>query len=107
LLQSNEIRLAQEQFRIVLKTDTRNVQALNGLATCFFLLDDLSAAEAKLNEARSIQSNDPQTKMNLALLYSKQGRKPEAVALYKEIQSSPDTPIDWKEEATRRLKQLE
>jgi hypothetical protein len=45
--------------------------------------------------------------MNLALLYSKQGRKTEAIALYREVESSPKTPPDWKEQASRRLKQLE
>ena len=106
-LQSKRTDLAQDQFKIVLKTDPKNVQALNGTAMCFFTQGDWKAAEAGLMEALQIDPSDPQTKMNLALLYAKQGKKQDAIRLYSEIKSSANTPKDWKEEASRRLKQLQ
>ena len=106
-LQSKQSAKAREQFQLVLKTDPRNVQALNGAAMCFFTEGNWKESETKLRDALRLSANDPQTKMNLALLYSKQGKIEEAIQLYRSVESSPETPPDWKEEAGRRLKQLE
>ena len=106
-LQMEKYELARGQFELVLKSDPKNLQALNGVATCLFTHGDLAGTEAKLKTALRVDPSDPQTKMNLALLYSKQGKKTEAIALYREVESSPKTPPDWKEQASRRLKQLE
>ena len=106
-LQTKKPDLGRGQFELVLQSDPKNLQALNGVATCLFTQGDLIASETKLKAALQIDASDPQTKMNLALLYSKQGKRAEAIALYREVQSSPTTPPDWKEQASRRLKQLE
>jgi tetratricopeptide (TPR) repeat protein len=106
-LQTKKSELARGQFELVLKSDPKNLQALNGVATCLFTQGDLAGSEAKLKSALRVDSSDPQTKMNLALLYSKQGKKAEAIALYREVESSPKTPPDWKQQATRRLQELQ
>ncbi|MCI0416603.1 sulfatase-like hydrolase/transferase [bacterium] len=106
-LQTEKAGSAREQFDFVLKSDPKNLQALNGVATCLFTQGDLTTSEAKLKTALLVDGSDPQTKMNLALLYSKQGKKSEAIALYREVQNSPTTPPDWKEQASRRLKDLQ
>ena len=77
------------------------------MATCAFTSGDLASAERFLLNAQRANADDAQTLMNLALLYSKQGKKAEAVKLYTRIVSSPDTPEDWKAEASARLKELQ
>jgi tetratricopeptide (TPR) repeat protein len=106
-LESKQPEKANEQFKLVLKTDPVNVQALNGAAMCDYTGGNLQTAEASLLQALRIQPSDPQTRMNLALLYSRQNRKEEAIRLYRDIISSSDTPSDWKEEASRRLNKLQ
>jgi choline-sulfatase len=106
-LQTNRVPLAQQQFERVLKADSQSLQALNGMATSFFMEADLNSAESLLEKARSINKDDTQTLMNLALLYSKQGKKQEAIALYRKIASDSSTPEDWKDEAVQRLKELQ
>lgn len=106
-LESKQPEKANEQFKLVLKADPGNVQALNGAAMCDYTGGNLQTAEASLVKALRIQPRDPQTRMNLALLYSRQNRKEEAIRLYRDIISSSDTPADWKEEASRRLNKLQ
>jgi tetratricopeptide (TPR) repeat protein len=106
-LQLGDREAAQKEFVAVLGSDKRNIQALNGLATCAFLREDLVESEKHLEEARRIAPEDSQTKMNLALLYSKLGRIPEAILLYRDVADSPNTPADWRAEAQSRLKDLE
>ncbi|HSE43334.1 MAG TPA: sulfatase-like hydrolase/transferase [Acidobacteriota bacterium] len=106
-LQGNKPALAREEFEKILRVDTKNIQALNGLATCDFYASDLAASEIKLQQALKIDASDPQTRMNLALVYSKQGKIPEAIQLYKQIASSPNTPEEWKQQAAARLRELE
>ena len=106
-LQTKRVPLAQQQFEQVLKTDPQSLQAFNGMATSFFMKGDLNSTESMLQKARSINKDDTQTLMNFALLYSKQGKKQEAVALYRKIASDSSTPADWKDEAVQRLKELQ
>jgi Tfp pilus assembly protein PilF len=106
-LQTNKTLLAREEFEKILRADAKNIQALNGLATCDFNASDLAASELKLKQALKIDATDPQTRMNLALVYSKQGKTSEAIQLYKQIASSPNTPEEWKEQAAARLRELD
>ncbi len=106
-LQMGDLDHARASFEQVRRTDSENLQALNGLATCSFNAGDLTTAEGFLNKALLAGPKDIQTKMNLALLYSKQGKKAEAVALYREITSSAEAPADWKAEARARLQEME
>ena len=106
-LQKDSPKLAKMEFEQVLEADSRNLQALNGLATCLFVQSDLVGSETLLTKALLVDPSDLQTKMNLALLYSKQGKTTKALALYREVASSPNTPADWKAEASSRLKELE
>jgi tetratricopeptide (TPR) repeat protein len=106
-LQQNQLKPARQNFLRVLNTDGKNLQALNGMATSYFVSNDLTTAERYLTDARRLNANDAQTLLNLALLYSKQGKKAEAIALYRKLAASPDTPDDWKQEAARRLKELQ
>jgi tetratricopeptide (TPR) repeat protein len=89
------------------KGDSQNLQALNGLGTCFFLLADYAASETYLKKALSVNAGDVQTKLNLALLYSQTNRRADAVRLYREVAESPTAPADWKKEAAARLAELE
>jgi tetratricopeptide (TPR) repeat protein len=106
-LQTKKIDLAQKEFEHVLRSDDKNIQALNGLATCFFQRMNFSSSEAKLKQALKLEPSDPQTRMNLALVYSKQGKTAEAIDLYKQIAASPNTPEDWKRQAAARLRELQ
>ena len=45
-----------------LKIDSKNIQALNGIATCMFMNHDLTESEAKLKMALNVDPHDPQTK---------------------------------------------
>ena len=106
-LQSNQPELARKEFQKVLETEPKELQALNGIATCDFLANDLTSAEQALNQAIQWGPKDIQTKMNLALVYSKQGRTKEAIALYREVESSASAPLEWKSEARNRIQELE
>jgi choline-sulfatase len=106
-LQTNQRSKAEQEFSSVLKRDPRNIQALNGMATFLFMKNDFSSAEAKLNTALRFAPSDAQTKLNLALIYLKTGRRQQAVALYREVAESDQTPADWKAEAQTRLRELQ
>jgi tetratricopeptide (TPR) repeat protein len=98
---------AKDEFQRVLKNDSNNVQALNGLATFAFTAKQLKESEQYLLRALKNEPDDPQTKMNLALVYASTGRTSEAIALYREIQNSRNTPQEWRTLAGERLKELE
>ncbi len=106
-LQTKKTELARDEFERMLRSDAKNVQALNGIATCLFQQMDFRGSEAKLKQALTIDPSDPQTRMNLALVYSKQGKKAEAIELYKQVASCPNTPDDWKRQAAARLQELQ
>lgn len=106
-LQNNQPAMARKEFDAVLKLNPENIQALNGVATYHFQNNDLATSEKVLNDALTYDPQDVQTQMNLALVYSKQGKIAEAVALYKKVEASPTTPADWKSEARNRIKELE
>jgi Flp pilus assembly protein TadD len=106
-LQTNRAELARQQFEKVLQQDAKNVQALNGIATYLFTQENYTASETKLNQALRIDPDDPQTKMNLALIYSNQGKAAQAIVLYMQILDSSNTPEDWKRQAAARLKELQ
>lgn len=106
-LQKAQSNMAMKEFDTVLKYDPKNVQALNGLATCHFLDNDLVSSEKLLNQARKFEPEDVQTQMNLALVYTKQGKIAEAIALYKSVEASSATPLDWKLEAQKRIQELQ
>ncbi len=106
-LQMGKRDLARADFERTREMDPGNLQALNGLATCSFAVGDLTSAEAFLKQALQRNAQDTQTRMNLALLYSKQGKKAEAAVLYREVAASPDAPADWRAEARARLQELE
>jgi tetratricopeptide (TPR) repeat protein len=99
--------LARKEFEAILHSAPKNIQALNGLATYLFVQNDFPASESKLKQALKIDPADPQTRMNLALVYSKQGKTAEAIELYKQVASSPNTPEDWKQQAAARLRELQ
>ena len=105
-LQQDNNAAAEKQFKVVLNTDPQNLQALNGLGTIAYEAKQYSDCEAWLKKALNLQPADPQTKMNMALLYSQTGRVTQAAALYHEVMTSPQTPADWKQEAAQRLKEL-
>lgn len=105
-LQQDNNAAAEMQFRLVLKTDPQNLQALNGLGTVAYSAKMYTDCEAFLQRALKLQPGDPQTRMNMALLYSQTGRAAQAAALYREVLDSPQTPPDWKQEAAQRLKEL-
>lgn len=106
-LQMDRTDDAQAQFQMVLKTDPDNLQALNGLATALYSEHDLIRSAAFLKRALILSPGDPQSKMNLALVYATEGRRAEAIQLYREVQQSPSAPPDWKAEAAARLKELQ
>jgi cytochrome c-type biogenesis protein CcmH/NrfG len=106
-LQIDRTDEAQSQFQKVLKSDPNNLQALNGLATALYNEHDLIRSAAFLKQALILSPGDPQSKMNLALVYATEGRRTEAIRLYHEVQQSPSTPPQWKAEAASRLKELQ
>ncbi len=106
-LETKKTAPAKEQFERVLKVQPKNLQALNGLATCLYVEGDFAAGEATLQKAMRIDATDVQTRMNLALLFARQGKNSQAALLYREVAASPQTPPDWKAEATKRLRDLE
>ena len=106
-LQMGNPTLARAIFEKAHHADPGNLQALNGLATCSFSDGDLATAETYLKKALQENRKDTQTKMNLALLYSKQGKKAEAAALYREVAASSEAPADWRAEARARLQEME
>ena len=106
-MQIQEYELGKMQFEEVLRMQDRNVQALNGLGTYWFVHQDWKASGRYLHMASQIDPMDVQTKMNLALLYSKEGKKQEALALYGEVANSPLAPQEWRDEAVKRQRELE
>ena len=106
-IQTKKVELAKKEFEQVLRSDQKNIQALNGFATCLFQQMDFSGSEAKLTQALKIDPSDPQTKMNLALVFTKQNKTAEAIELYKQIAAAPNTPEDWKQQAAARLRELQ
>ena len=72
-----------------------------------FMKHDLAESEAKLKMALNVDPDDPQTKLNLALIYSNTGRKQQAIDLYHEVAESAQAPAEWKEQARARLQELQ
>lgn len=106
-LQGNQPGLARKEFQRALKVNPKDLQALNGMATCDFLANNFQSAERILQTAIQSDPKDIQTKMNLALVYSKQGKVKDAIALYREVESSSNAPEDWKSEARNRIQELQ
>jgi tetratricopeptide (TPR) repeat protein len=105
--QSGNLEEAKESFQSVLRIDPLNIQAMNGLATYYFSKNDFDTATAYLKKASQIDPKDIQTRMNHALVLSRQGKTAEASALYRDLIASADTPADWKEQARNLLKELQ
>ena len=105
-LQQQKTAAAVREFNAVLQSDPENLQALNGLATEAYLGKRYGECETMLKKAIRIRPDDTQTRMNLALLYSRTDRVAQAVELYRQILANPNTPSDWKAEAASRLKEL-
>lgn len=106
-LQLSEDQKARAQFDLVLKRNPQNVQALNGIATCLFNSKNFEQSEQYLRKALLIKAQDPQTQMNLALVFSKQGRKSEAIEIYRGLESSNSVPQEWRDMARSRRLELE
>ncbi len=106
-LQLNEDQKARIQFDSVLKHNPGNVQALNGVATCLFNSKNFQQSEEYLHKALLINAQDPQTQMNLALVFSEQGRKAEAIEIYRGLERSNSVPQEWRDMARSRRMELE
>jgi choline-sulfatase len=106
-LQYGKLEQGKIQFDEILRKDPASLQAWNGLATYSFMKEDLAAAEVSLRKALSLDSSDAQTRMNLALVFATQGKKQEAIRLYREVAASKTIPEDWKTQAAARLKELQ
>jgi tetratricopeptide (TPR) repeat protein len=106
-LQINEDQKARTQFDSVLKRNPKNVQALNGVATCLFNAKNYKQSEEYLHKALLIKAQDPQTQMNLALVFSEQGRKSEAIEIYRGLENSNSVPQEWRDMARSRRMELE
>jgi cytochrome c-type biogenesis protein CcmH/NrfG len=106
-LQLNNDQKARVQFDSVLKRNPKNVQALNGIATCLFNSKNFQQSEEYLHKALLINARDPQTQMNLALLFSEQGRKAEAIEIYRGLERSNSVPQEWRDMARSRRMELE
>ena len=106
-LQLNEDQKARIQFDSVLKHNPGNVQALNGIATCLFNSKNFQQSEEYLHRALLINAQDPQTQMNLALVFSEQGRKAEAIEIYRRLERSNSVPQEWRDMARSRRMELE
>jgi tetratricopeptide (TPR) repeat protein len=106
-LQLNNDQKARIQFDSVLKRNPKNVQALNGIATCLFNSKNFQQSEEYLHKALLINARDPQTQMNLALLFSEQGRKAEAIEIYRGLERSNSVPQEWRDMARSRRMELE
>lgn len=106
-LQLNQDQKARSQFDSVLKRNPKNVQALNGVATCLFNSRNFQQSEEYLRKALRINEQDPQTQMNLALIFSEQGKKAEAIEIYRGLESSNSVPQEWRDMAHTRRMELE
>jgi tetratricopeptide (TPR) repeat protein len=106
-LQLNEGQKARTQFDSVLKRNPKNVQALNGVATCLFNSKNLQQSEEYLRKALLINGHDPQTQMNLALIFSEQGKKDQAIEIYRGLENSNSVPQEWRDMARSRRVELE
>jgi tetratricopeptide (TPR) repeat protein len=106
-LQLKEDQKARAQFDFVLKRNPKNIQALNGVATCLFKSKNFQQSEEYLQKALLINAQDPQTQMNLALVFSEQGRKSEAIKIYRGLESSNSVPQEWRDMARSRRMELE
>ncbi|MCI0616842.1 tetratricopeptide repeat protein, partial [bacterium] len=106
-LQLNNDQKARVQFDSVLKRNPKNVQALNGIATCLFNSKNFQQSEEYLRKALAINAQDPQTQMNLALIFSEQGRKAEAIEIYRRLEGSNSVPQEWRDMARSRRTELE
>jgi tetratricopeptide (TPR) repeat protein len=106
-LQMDQAPKGRIEFQEALKVDPKSVQALNGLATIQFKAGNFTESEKHLQKALSISPKDPQTRLNLALVFSAQDKKAEAIAIYKEVAESDSISVDWRNIARNRLKELE
>jgi choline-sulfatase len=106
-LQLNEDQKARIQFDSVLKHTPGNVQALNGIATCLFNSKNFQQSEEYLHRALLVNAQDPQTQMNLALVFSEQGKKAEAIEIYRRLERSNSVPQEWRDMARSRRTELE
>ena len=85
---------AQKQFEKVLKKDSHNFNALDGLGLVFMQKDALEKAMQYFNSAEKINSSDILVHIHKALVFEKMGRKVDAEQEFSRAKTLSAGPAD-------------